>query len=136
MNSGQLMYLAEETFERVRSLQRTKGKDYAGEDDALSNFKDAAAGLGVGPMTIWTVYAHKHWSAIVSFCKNGQTESEPIMGRIDDLITYLVLLKGLIVEAQGEDASPAKPVYSDPQGLPEHERLMAARYHDGADPLG
>ncbi len=99
-----------EEFDRFRDAQydiaaginNAKGKDYAGDDDALKNFKDAAGQLGLTPFQVWGVYAHKHWSAIQSFLREGDVASEPIEGRVHDLIVYSFLLLGLIEEAKGE----------------------------------
>ena len=99
MTSDELTQIIDNTFEAIRKLRATKGKDYTrGEADTLSNFKRHAEALDLQPEQIWAVYAGKHWDAIVSYCKRGQVESEPIEGRIDDMLTYLLLLKGLIAE--------------------------------------
>lgn len=87
-------------YAKIAEINDKKGKDYAGDDDAMANFKQAALQLGVTPYVIWAVYAHKHWSAVMSFCKEGQVESEPIEGRIHDCILYLFLLLGLIEDAK------------------------------------
>ena len=96
----------QETMERILELNRTKGRDYAGVDDAFANFKRHATELGLTPEQIWAVYAAKHWDAVLTFCREhaeqGYTPSEPIEGRIDDLILYLMLLKGMARES-GEE---------------------------------
>ena len=83
-------------------------------DDALSNFKDAAYRLGLTPEQVWSVYADKHWQAIMTFCGKGQVESEPIEGRLRDVILYSFLLLGLIEEEKtllepSDLPSPGKP---------------------------
>ena len=99
MTHDELTQIIESTFEEIRAIRASKGKDYSrGEADTLSNFKRHADALGLTPEQVWAVYASKHWDAVVSFCKHGQVESEPIGGRIDDALTYLLLLKGLIVD--------------------------------------
>lgn len=85
----------DEHITAIFGLNDSKGADYAGDEDALGNFKSAAEQLGIEPEQVWAVYAHKHWSAIMSFCKKGQTESEPIEGRLHDVIVYCLLLLGL-----------------------------------------
>ena len=96
MEREKFVRLMEETFADALNLNRTKGKDYAGDDDALSNFKAAADRLGVTPEQVWAVYADKHWSAIMAYCSEGKLESEPIESRVKDVIVYCVLLLGLI----------------------------------------
>lgn len=103
MNRENFSTFRDEHYARIAEINDKKGKDYAGDDDALANFKAAAEQLGVSPYTIWAVYAHKHWSAIMSFCKEGQVESEPIEGRIHDAILYLFLLLGLVHDNESAD---------------------------------
>jgi len=91
--------LREEFFDRIRETNEAKGHDYAGDDDALSNFKEAAehlAGIHDPEFEVWYIYFHKHWSAILTFLKEGDVKSEPIDGRIMDAVLYLILLLGLI----------------------------------------
>lgn len=99
MDRTEFTGLIKTEFDRVLNLNETKGKEYAGEDNALSNFYRHASQLNVSPYIVWAVYAGKHWDAIESFCRTGTTLSEDIDGRIDDLILYLLLLRGLIGEA-------------------------------------
>ncbi len=82
----------------IISINDVKGHDYAGDEDALSNFKKHAAELGLTPEQIWGVYAGKHWDAITTFCREGDVKSEPIESRIHDVILYCFLLLGLIEE--------------------------------------
>lgn len=93
-------YLIDSTFQKVQFLRDTKGGEYAGDTDALANFRRNAASLGLNPETIWAVYAGKHWDSIQQFIKDleagvSRTRTESILGRIDDLITYAILLKAL-----------------------------------------
>lgn len=96
MEREKFVRLMEETFADALNLNRKKGKDYAGDEDALSNFKQAAVQLDTTPEKVWAVYAHKHWSAIMAYCAEGKLESEPIESRVKDVIVYCVLLLGLI----------------------------------------
>jgi hypothetical protein len=87
---------------RQDRLRDTKGQEYIRhEADQVANFKRIAAGLGVSPLLVWAVYAHKHWDAIISFLNTGTEGSEPITGRLDDLINYLHLLEALLVDVRG-----------------------------------
>lgn len=90
--------MLDEEHAKIVELNRTKGHDYAGQDDALSNFKKHAAELGLTPEQIWGVYAGKHWDAITTYVREGDVKSEPIDGRILDEILYLYLLLGLVRE--------------------------------------
>lgn len=70
-----------------------KGPDYAGKDGARSQqFSDAARELGVPVEKVWGSYFHKHYAAIMKFCRDGNTSSEPLRGRLIDAVNYLALL--------------------------------------------
>lgn len=79
---------------------RSKGHDYReGSKDLTINFKKTGADVGIDPMTVWYIFAQKHWSAIKTYIKEGgQSESEPIEGRIQDIIVYSLLLYRLVQE--------------------------------------
>lgn len=85
-------------YAKITEIQRVKGNDYAGNDDALANFKKQADDWGLTPEQVWGVFAGKHWSAIKTFIKEGDVQSEPIEGRIHDVILYCFLLLGLNAE--------------------------------------
>lgn len=92
------------TIASIQALQKVKGGEYATDGDRLANFKRNAEHLGLKPEQIWAVYAGKHWDAIQTFVRDIAEEkerprSEPIEGRIDDLIVYLVLFKGILVDS-------------------------------------
>lgn len=86
-------------------LNARKGADYAGDDDVCANFKHHAELLGLTPEQIWAVYAGKHWDAIVTYCREGQVESEPIDGRIRDVIVYCFLLLAMVRDREASDSS-------------------------------
>lgn len=82
-----------------------KGNDYTrgkGDLDRTDNFKVAAENSGVTPYQAWGVYFYKHVSAIWRFLKDGKVESEPIEGRVHDVINYAILLLLLIEEAKAK----------------------------------
>lgn len=103
MNRQQLTDLIESHYQQIKTINDTKGTDYAGNEDALNNFKINAATWDITPYQAWGCFAGKHWNAISSFVKNnGQVESEPIESRLHDLILYSFLLLALIEEKQQE----------------------------------
>jgi hypothetical protein len=83
-------------------LLATKGNDYKGaptgdaDRDRLGNFYRAAEKHGTSPFLVLAVYLGKHLEAIDAFVRNGQAESEPIDGRIQDVINYLLLLGKMV----------------------------------------
>jgi hypothetical protein len=98
VNRTEFQELMHEQFGRLLDINDKKGADYAGNEDALSNFKRHAVELGLTPEQIWAVYASKHWDSIITYCREGSVASEPIEGRIDDALLYLFLLRGLVAE--------------------------------------
>lgn len=135
MNRREFSILRDAAYAEIASINDVKGHDYAGDNDALANFKEAASALGVSPYTIWYVYFHKHWSAIQTFLKEGDVASEPIEGRIYDAILYLFLLLGLIQDSVVEIEEPVIPTSTDPQCIFVHiqtdRRCELYRGHPG-----
>lgn len=96
--------LVEASYEQIKSLAQKKGGEYSGDDDRLANFRRNGAALGLPMETVWAVYAGKHWDAIQQFIKdqrNGKERErlEPIAGRVDDLLVYLLLFKAMLEES-------------------------------------
>lgn len=84
-----------------------KGADYAGGADRLANFKRGAELTGATPTQVAFVYLSKHYDAIATYVREtsnpvqvgtGYAPSEPIEGRLLDLINYCFLLASLIYE--------------------------------------
>lgn len=98
MNRSEFTELVKQEFNHILEINQTKGKEYASEADALSNFYRRSEELGISPKAVWAVFAGKHWDSIMHYCKEGKVLSEPIEGRIRDLILYLLLLEGLARE--------------------------------------
>jgi len=92
-------------FAGCMTMLRAKNADYSqGEQrgDRTAAFKRIARDTEISPEKVWYVFFSKHIGAIVSYIKRGQVESEPIDGRIDDAINYLVLLGDLIGQKDGQ----------------------------------
>jgi len=87
-----------ETFKAIHALNNTKGQEYAGDADALANFRNRAEQLDLDPLKVWGIFFGKHADAIFAFIRRGKVLSEPIEGRIDDAILYLILLRALVKE--------------------------------------
>ncbi len=87
---------------RQDGILKVKGHDYSGEVDRVANFKRVGENLGITSATALAVYMHKHWDSIMTFVREGKVQSEPIVGRLDDMHNYLYLLEGLIEEGKVE----------------------------------
>lgn len=98
--------LLSSTIVQIQSLAALKGGEYSGDTDRLANFRRNGQALGLDMTQIWGVYAAKHWDAIIQAIKDwasgkDRTRLEPLSGRADDLIVYLLLFKAML-EERGE----------------------------------
>ena len=109
--------LLSETVDQIASLSKNKGGEYAGDVDRLANFRRNGVDLDLPMEVIWRVYCAKHWDAIGQYIRDLQSGKErirlePIAGRVDDMIVYLILFKAMLVE-RGElklkSVAPANP---------------------------
>lgn len=96
-------YLGDPVFARrfadCIDLIKAKNSDYTGgqaKRDRIAHFREAARDLDLPILKIWQVFTRKHWSAIQKFVNGGTLESEPVDGRINDIINYMVLLGAII----------------------------------------
>jgi hypothetical protein len=109
MNTEELGNLVSSTVAEINRLLVVKGGEYAGSDDRLGNFKRGSARVGVHSLQILWIYAAKHIDSIETYIRDtaggiDRPRSEPIAGRLDDLINYCILAKALIQEI--ENAKP------------------------------
>lgn len=102
--------LVEEARARQDELLESKGRDYTrGDPDRLANFKRWGTELDVEPMKVLGVYMGKHIDSAVAYIKTGgESESEPIQSRLDDVHNYLYLLEAMIIDV-AEGAKEARP---------------------------
>lgn len=126
--------LTEEIFNKIRDIAQKKGHEYASSNtDRLANFKRGGANQGLPPESILMVYAAKHWDSINTLMKDlrqyvddtqkavleGQQfptpmhrlrelSSEPVEGRLLDMITYMILLWGLLQDRELQESRDAK----------------------------
>ena len=105
-------------------LTETKGEEYKRSDDnQFANFERGAKDFGVTREVVLSIYLSKHYDAIKTYIKDGMAGtrrhySEPITGRIDDAILYLLLLRGMLDQRPMELVEPAqaeKPKGIDPR---------------------
>jgi hypothetical protein len=103
MNIFEFKLLLNQTTDRLFQLTETKGHEYAHDADQLANFRRLGTTLRLDPRVVLYVYLLKHLDAISHYIGAVQHKreivcSEPIDGRIDDAILYLILLKALIMD--------------------------------------
>lgn len=106
MNQEQFDKVVTQTHESIERLLKVKGSEYAGSQDRLANFKRGANLTGCTPLQCLFVYMSKHYDAVSTYVRmdalrQDYVQSEPIEGRLDDLINYCILAKALIKEQRG-----------------------------------
>lgn len=97
--------IVDSTIVEMRKLIELKGGEYAGDVDRLANFRRNGERLALPMEVIWGVYAAKHIDAVFQYIQDIQTGKkreriEPITGRIDDIIVYMLLLKAIVDERE------------------------------------
>lgn len=140
MNQQDFDKVVRSTVQELEKLLTVKGGEYAGAEDRLANFKRGAARVGVHPLqTLW-IYAAKHIDSIETYIRDtaagtSRPRSEPIAGRLDDLINYCILAKALIAELdaaqrggisdnpEGRTVSPADVVTWPDEGPSQNQRV-------------
>lgn len=109
MNLREFDIVLEETIVSIKRLLTVKGGEYAGNEDRLANFKRGAERVGLHPLQVLWIYTSKHVDSVETYIKDvaqGKTRerSEPIEGRLDDIINYCILAKALVAETVAKPA--------------------------------
>lgn len=105
MTPAEFQNLFTSTVDKLHALAAIKGGEYASESDRLANFRTAGQRLGVPPELVLLTYLDKHYAALCNFIRDqlaGRTRprSEPIDGRVHDMMIYLILFLALLRERQ------------------------------------
>ncbi len=105
MNQQDFTRLFEATIATMNKLLVVKGEEYAGSADRLANFKRGADLTGTTALQVAFIYASKHYDAIATYVRKDaagheQKLSEPIEGRLDDLMNYCLLMKAIIKDVK------------------------------------
>ncbi len=146
MNQKEFDAVVTSTIESIRKLLTVKGGEYAGSDDRLANFKRGASATGVNPLTVLHVYMNKHYDSFTTYVRDQQTGksrelSEPMEGRLDDIINYCILAKAILAEAKFDPRNPPLKYYWRGREVSEdayHElkQLEEKGWADKADVVG
>lgn len=129
--------LVNRTIDEIKRLSEQKGGEYAGDDDRLANFRRNGLDQELPMETIWRTYAGKHWDAINQYCldiRKGKERirAEPILGRLDDLIVYCLLMKAMVEEREMvKDVKPQVPnMLNEAIGYEPFANLPANKYSE------
>ena len=77
----------------VKRVEYTEGNH---NDNVLWNFENIADKVNLTPLQVLSVYYQKHNSSINNYLKDCKEYSEPIEGRIQDMINYLLLMVAML----------------------------------------
>lgn len=104
MKNADFLITLKDLHVRLLELSASKGEEYKGaEDNQFGNFERGAADTGCTPEQVLWVYLSKHLDSIKTWMRDeaegrARQRSEPIIGRIDDAILYLALLRGMSIK--------------------------------------
>jgi hypothetical protein len=108
MTISELNVSVDETITTIRSLLGTKGAAYSANDtDRAANIKRLARMADITTLQAWLVLCGKHLDVIIRRLANAGEiyTSEDMEERINDVLVYLILLKGLLADS-GNDLTP------------------------------
>lgn len=92
-------------FDKCLDILETKGRDYTSDGDVFKDLKEEAKEMCITPEKVLWIAMNKHYKAVRRYCGQGKTESEPIEGRLCDLINYATILYAYIQhERKNENA--------------------------------
>lgn len=93
-------------FDECMKLREAGQMEYAhDEDNSFANFERLGRMLQLRREKVLLVYAVKHWDGITAHVNGHTSQREDVRGRINDLIVYLCLLRGMIDETQTDRAN-------------------------------
>jgi hypothetical protein len=101
MTKDELFALHESTSKRCLEIMKKKNHDYTSGGSVFQNFKDSAI-IGVHPVIGILVRSIDKFKRIQTFVTTGglAVEGEGVMDAFDDVINYMILAKGIIIEEQ------------------------------------
>jgi len=104
MNKHEFKQSINELHERLLALTAAKGEEYTQRAQSqFANFEASAARLGLTREQVLMVALDKHMFSVTTWVNDSargeaREYAEPITGRVDDAILYLLLLRGMMVE--------------------------------------
>lgn len=125
--------LIKRVFREVEALREAGQKEYARDQlNTFANFERVAEWLGTTRERVLMTYMLKHLDGICAFVEGHHSQREDVRGRINDLIVYALLLRGMVEEepATVVERSSQTQIQGDPifkQAIPI-DGTAAAQY--------
>lgn len=112
INRADFGKICKDVWERIEKLNRTKGEEYTGSEGAgnvHANFDRLSAKLKISPDKVLWVYLTKHLDSIENHINEADQPtqralSEPMEGRVDDAILYLLLWRAMNLRRNYRDS--------------------------------
>jgi ABC-type lipoprotein release transport system permease subunit len=96
-------FIVEPTITRIRQTFENKNQQYGSDDDVFRSIKKIAASKDVPPVIAADWLLSKHLNSYDDLIKGVIEPDEfTVNEKIDDLIIYLLLQKGLLLETKFE----------------------------------
>ena len=90
--------------EEIMALREAGQKEYAHDESSpFANFERTGADTDVDPLKVLWIFAMKHKDGIAAYIKGHKSQREDVRGRLNDLIVYLLLARGIINERVGSN---------------------------------
>ncbi len=106
-------HMEKRLWPKLVALRKAGQQEYAGGERAFGNFERLAARTGAARETVLWIYLTKHLDGVEAWLKGHKSQREPVQGRIEDAIVYLILLHAMAEE----ELQAALPV-AQPATLP------------------
>lgn len=88
-------------FTECMNIMDTKGREYARDNEVLTDVRELSRALNISLVGILLVYMWKHVTALRYFVRNKNVESEAIRSRLKDIANYAGMIA--VVLEVGED---------------------------------
>lgn len=99
----EMAQVMEKIIEEISHLRNAGQQEYAhSEDNAFANFDRLAERMKLDRKAVLMVYAEKHIDGIHSYIQGHKSQREDVRGRINDVIVYMCLLRGMIEEESND----------------------------------
>lgn len=106
MKAARFRETISELHKRLVDLTITKGEEYKRRDDEqFANFDRTGTELGLTREQVLLVFLAKHLNSVTTWVRDIAAGrkfdyAEPITGRIDDAILYLLILRGMVEDRE------------------------------------
>ena len=138
MTRVEMADVMEKVFEECKALRAAGQAEYAHqEDNAFANFERVAERTGLSRETALLVYAEKHIDGIHSWVQGHRSQRENVRGRINDLIVYMCLLRGMVDELDRDEpelmTTGTSWRFVPAANIPDHEFTPPKRNTNASD---